>query len=204
MDISIDDVKELYEEMLTKLDEHYVQALLLAEIINRILLKMAEIRLTSKPHFEYKPLSEFMKRMRVSSLGKFNEETYIAYLNLYKNQQDLENHKAVGTVVIYMQADFMTKLFKRLDYPDVDIDDEDALLDAIGTFCNLVGGNFKSGLTQLGYIPLEMSHFHSFKNEVLDGVEYCQTEKKVYEIDFEIKKEKQITAELVIGQVPRS
>ena len=57
---------------LKELDEYYVQALLLAEVVRRILEVKANVRLKKKPKIQRKPIAEFMKRMRVSTLGKFN------------------------------------------------------------------------------------------------------------------------------------
>ena len=63
------------------LDEFYVQALLLAEVTRRILSVKANVRLSSKPVMKVKPISEFRKRMRISSLEKFDTSTYISTIN---------------------------------------------------------------------------------------------------------------------------
>ena len=76
------------------------------------------------------------------------------------------------------------------------------LEDACGTFCNLIAGNFKSGLTQLGYVELIMSHFSGFQNEILNGVEFHPSQKQMYEINYEIEGEKRIVTELCMGPVP--
>lgn len=184
-------------------NELYVQASLLAEVVKRILFKKAEINLSRKPTFELKPISEFMKRMRISSFEKFNETTYISVINFYDTDEDMEKHKAVGTLVIYIGGEFLIRLFSDLNYPVIDDDDQTTLEDACGTFCNLVGGNFKAALTQLGYKELLMSHFSSYTNEVVSGVEYNNTQKQKCEIKFEVNGKVQIIADLVLAELPK-
>lgn len=179
-----------------------VQAFLLAEVVKRILKKRAEVDLSSKPVLRTKPITEFMRRMRVNSFDKFEGTTYISTVNFYFNENDMENHKALGAIVLYVPEDYIVKLLQKLNYPITDEEDQDALEDGCGTFCNLIAGNFKSGLLQLGYAELEMSHFSSFRNEILNGVEYHYPyEKEKYEISFEIGGQKSIVAELTLGPV---
>lgn len=187
-----------------KPSEFYIQALLLAKVVERILSRKAGIDLSKPPRLELKPITEFVRRMRVSGLLKFNERTYIAAINLFKTEEDSEQHKAVGAIVLYIPETYVAKLFRELEYPSViDEDDQEALLDACGTFCNLIAGNFKSGLTQLGYQELVMSHFSSYKNEVLNGVIYDPKQTRLYEISFEIRGEKRIVADLTMGPIPK-
>ena len=184
-------------------DENYVQSMLLAEVVKRIILKKAEIKLSRKPTFELKPISEFMKRMRVSSFEKFNEPTYISTVNFYETEEDMEKHRVLGTLVLYIGQEFLIRLFSELDYPYIDEDDQATLEDACGTFCNLIGGNFKSALIQLGYKELVMSHFSSYTNEVIDGVEYNTKQTQKSEIGFEIGGKKRIIADLILAAVPK-
>lgn len=188
------------------LDPFYVNALLLAEVVKRILDLKASMQMSKVSGFEIKPVTEFMRKMRVSSLDKFDSATYVSVINYFKNLDDMEKHKAVGTLVVYVEEEFIGDLLRKLDYPisEDDEDDEKLLLDGVGTMCNLIAGNFKSGLTQLGYQELEMSHFISFRNEILNGVDYCLEQDKKYEISFEIKGKKRIVTELNLGSVPKA
>ena len=183
-------------------DDLYVQALLLAKVVERVLKHRADIELSSAPKVELKPITEFIKRMRISGLTKFDERTYISTVNFYKNEKDGEQKKAIGAIIIYLPEMYVFKLLNELQYPAViDEDDQAALLDACGTFCTIVAGNFKSGLTQLGYQELVMSHFSNYQNDVLNGVEYDPTQKELYEINFEIKGVKRIVADLTMGPI---
>jgi len=183
--------------------EYYIQALLLAEVIKRILRKQGEIRLSNKPQITLKPITEFHKRMRVSGLEKFDEKTFISTVNYYVSKRALESHKSLGAVSIYIPEIYIVKLMQDLQYPVIDIDDEEGLEDACGTFCNLIAGNFKTGLMQLDYQELIMSHFSTFRNEIPDGVEIHPDQDELYEISFEIRGEKKIVADLAVGPLPK-
>lgn len=185
-----------------QLDERYIQALMLSRVIKRILKNRASIELSANPVFIEKPIAEFMNRLKVSSITKFDETTYISSINFYKDRAALDRHEALGALIIYVGASYLVELIKRLDYPEVDEDDPEAMLDAIGTFCNLIAGNFKSGLTQLGYIELVMSHFSGYENKVLLGVDFSPNETRMYEIEFEIRGEKRIVAEFSMAPIP--
>ena len=93
-------------------DELYVQALLLAKVIERILNKKADIDLSAASVLERKPITEFVRRMRVSGLTKFEEKTYISIVNFYKTNEDLKSHKAIGALIIYVPESYVVRLFR--------------------------------------------------------------------------------------------
>ena len=186
-----------------QLQENYIQAILLAEVVKRILVRKAEIRLSAKPTLTLKPLVEFRKRMRISSIEKFPVKTYVSVINFYQNREDEKQSKVLGALIIYIPENFIIRLFEALNYPELDEDDEVGLDDACGTFCNLVAGNFKSGLTQLGFDEPLMSHFSSFHDEAPKGVTYPRLQQQYYEIGFEVMDQKCIVADLVMGSVRR-
>lgn len=181
----------------------YTQAVLLSKVIERLLKRKAGIRWPIKKDFELKPVSEFMKRMRVSSFDKFDTATYVSWVNLYASEEGLENGNTLGVIILYVEEEYVVDLMQKLEYPIDDYDDEELMEDASGTLCNLIAGNFKNGLTQIGYKELAMSHFSSYRNEVLNGVEYYRKQPNIYEITFTIGNEKRIVAELSLGPVPK-
>jgi len=186
-------------------DSFYVQGLLIAEVAKRLLNRRAGIQLSKiESSFELKPITEFMGRMRVSSIEKFATTTYISTINFYKNDKDMERHKALGVIVVYIEGKYIFELLKKMDYPIDDFQDEEMLEDGCGTFCNLLAGNFKSGLTQLGYAELSMSPFTSFRNEVLEGVEYDFSQEQKYEVSIMIDGVKRIMIDLTIGDLPKA
>ncbi len=186
-----------------EVSEFYIQAFMLAEVIKRILDRKASIFNARVVDFNLKPIVEFKNRMRISSLDKFDGVTYISVVYFYLNEDLKKENKPVSTLVIYMEDEYLEDLLRKLDYPKVDLEDQAAVEDACGTICNLIAGNFKSGLTQLGYQELMMSHFSSFRTEVVNGVEFDPTQKEKYELGFEIRDRLRIVAELVMGKVPK-
>ena len=184
-------------------DEFYIQALLLAEVIKRIVKKRASLQISAVPKLQLQPILEFMKRMRVNGLTKFDEKTYISTVNFYENAAKMVLHQALGAIVLYIPEHYVVKLFRELEYPALEDEEESSLEDACGTFCNLIAGNFKTGLTQLGYRELVMSHFSTFQNDILNGVEYDPTQKQLYEISFDIKEEKKIVVDFTMGLIPK-
>ncbi len=185
------------------LDPLHLQAILLAKVIRRALKQRANINLSSEPSLELAQIVEFMKRMRVWSVDKFLGTTYISAVNFYKSEGDMDRHKALGAIIVYIGEEYIVDLFKKLGYPNLDEDDQEALEDACGTFCNLISAKFRNGLIQLGYPDLIMSHFTSFQNQVTNGVEYSTSERNKYKISFEIMDEIQIVVDLTMGKIEK-
>jgi hypothetical protein len=186
-----------------KPDEFYIQTLMLAEVIKRILDRKASIFLSRVADFHMKPIVDFKNRMRVSGIEKFDGVTYISVVYFYLDQEAMKEERPVGTLIVYMEDDYIEEFLRKLDYPKIDEDDQEAIEDACGTITNLIAGNFKTGLTQLGYQELMMSHFMSYRTEVINGVEYDRTQTQKYEISFDIRSRRRIVAELVMGKIPK-
>jgi hypothetical protein len=184
--------------------EVHLQLVLLREVVTRILKRKAKFREINKPEFLTKPIIEFRRRMRVSSLERFESTTYIASINFCRTNADLSANKALGAVIVFVEEKNLGFLLQRMDYPMEDNDNLDELKDACGTICNLICGNFKSGLVQLDYQELVMSHFSSFQNEAPFGIDYDQQEKNYYEMTFNVEEhEKLLTVVYTMGAVPK-
>ena len=165
VDWKIDDYQDL--------DEFYVQAVLLCKVVERTLEVEGGLELSEKPATEKSGIVAFMNRMRVWSFGKFNDEnTYVSSINYYKNDLEMGENKPLGAIVVYVGEEYLPYLLKRFGYPSVDEDDEEAMMDAVGTFANLIGAKFNTGINQLGYIDLSMSYCSNYKNEVITHLPY--------------------------------
>lgn len=185
-------------------DEFYAQALLLSKTVERTLAVEGNLKLSAKPTLEKSGIVSFMNRMRVWSFGKFKDEnTYVSSINFYKNDLDMGENKPIGAIIVYVGEEFLPFLLKRFGYPLVDEDDEEGMMDAVGTFANLVGAKFNTGLNQLGYIDLSMSYCSNYKNEVIDGVKCDIKEREKYEASFYVKNEKRICIDLSMGDIPK-
>ncbi|MFH1359854.1 MAG: hypothetical protein ABIJ41_02320 [Candidatus Omnitrophota bacterium] len=171
--------------------------------IKNLFGERGEIKFSKDPEIVKKDIIEYQGRMRTDGMEKFNSPTYVSFLNYFANKADMEKKKALGALVLYVEQNFMAPLMKKLKYPAVNDEDEEALKDSCGTLCNLIGGRFKSEISCQGYAELEMSHFYTYRNSASDGVAFCFSEYEKYEISFTIDNEKRVVVEMTMGIVPR-
>ena len=145
---------------------------------------------------------EFMQRMRVYGIDKFEAPTFVSTVNFYANLKDMEKHKALGVLVLYIEQDYVKRLLNMLQYPDIPDDDEE-LKDACGTLCNVIAGQFKIEISSLGggYQALEMSHFSNYRNSALRGVEFNSKQMDKIEISFTIRDQKRLVLEFSMGEI---
>lgn len=184
--------------------ELFTLAVTLGGVITRMFRKTGHTELSTEPIIEKKPIIEFMRRMRVFGMEKFATPTFISTINYYVNVKDMEEHRALGVIIVYIEQDFVARLLRLLQYPLIDEDDEEALKDASGTLCNVIAGQFKSEIAQLGFIEVEMSHFSSYRNTAFHGVEFCMGQREKYEISFNIQEKKRLVVEMTMGSVPKA
>ncbi len=185
-------------------EELFVLAVSLAEIVKDMFKTTGKTVLSREPVVERKPIVEFRQRMRVFGMEKFEQPTYIAAVNYYTDRKEMEARKALGAVIIYVEEDFVADLLRILQYPFIeDDDDEEQLKDACGTLCNVIAGHFKSAISQLGYIELQMSPFLSYRNSAFEGIQFYPQQTDKYEISFYIEEKKRLVLELTMGPIPR-
>lgn len=192
---------------MTKIDDNpeqlFTLAISLADVVKHMFRKTGRTELSGDPLVQRKPVIEYMHRMRVFGMEKFETPTFISSVNYYLTEKDLYEHKTLGTVIIYVEQDYVGRLLRILQYPVIDEDDEDALKDACGTLCNVIAGQFKAEIVNLGYVDLHMSHFSSFRNSAFEGIEFNSFQKEKYEISFFIGQIKRLVVEVTMGQIPK-
>jgi len=177
---------------------------LLEEGVVALFKERGELTFSSPPKKTNHSIIEFDGRMRADGMEKFdNEPTYVSAVNFYANEKDLEKQKTLGALVVYVQQDYIAKLMRKLQYPPVDDESEEAMLDSCGTLCNIVSGRFKSEISSAGYIELEMSHFRNYRNNAFNGVDFCYAEYNLYEIEFQLDGKKRMVIEMTMGAVPK-
>ncbi|MBL8013037.1 MAG: hypothetical protein JNN05_04240 [Candidatus Omnitrophica bacterium] len=181
----------------------FTMSLGLAVAVRKIFREKAQIRLSREPIIEKKPITHFMRRMRVDPMEKFNAPTVVSFIHFYKNQKDMELRKPAGVLFSYIELAQLSHLLKLLEYPEIDEDDEEQVEDACGAVCNIIAGYFKTELVALGYPQLEMSVFNSYINSVVDGVDYPQKATYKYEIGYEVAGHKKLVTEMVMAPLTR-
>lgn len=197
----VDNIHELLARF-PDIDELYVQSILLAKVFKRVLKARANFKLSSDPKMERVPIVEFCGRMRVWSLEKFKNTTYISSINFYKTEEDRQANKALGAIVLYIGEEYVAYLLQRLGYPEVS-DEPEELESACGTLLNLIAANFKNGLTQLGYKEPIMSHFLSCRAEVPGGIAYDNSCEEKYELSMELAGSRVVMLDLTMGDVEK-
>ena len=147
---------------------------------------------------------EYEGCLRADGMEKFNNNpTYVSAVNFYVNEAELKKDKALGALIVYVQQDYIVRLMKLLQYPPVDDENEQAMLDSCGTLCNIIGGKFKSEISAAGYIELAWSHFITYRNSSVRGVGFCFSELEVSQLVFKIEGQKRLVMEMTMGIVPR-
>ncbi len=177
---------------------------ILCVALRKMLVMKGGYDLSREPQMREMEVVSFHKRLRVDGLEKFGARTVFSVVQFYKDLEKMERDEPLGALIIFVEADHLARLLWGLDYPRIDEDDDDVLLDACGTLTNLIAGYFVKELFDQGYIHLQMSHFESYFNTALNGVAFAPDQTKKYEISFTIKGAKRIVAELTMGPVPRA
>ncbi len=162
-----------------------------------------ELTFTNEPQKERKQIIEYEGKMRADGMEKFNNEpAYVSVVNYYAGETDMQKKKTLGALVIYVEQAYLAKLMKLLQYPPVDDESEEAMLDSCGTLSNIIAGRFKSEISSGGYIELEMSHFQTYRNSAFAGVAFNRNEYDMYVVSFEIADTKRLVMEMSMGIVP--
>jgi len=184
-------------------EEIFTMSLALSAAVKKVFFERSELKFSSEPAIERKPIVQFVNRMRIDAMEKFNSTTFLAAVHYYRNAQAMTKEPPLGVVIIYIERTFVPEMLRLFKYPYIDYDNDDEVLDGIGAIANLIAGFFKIELGRLGYIDLEMSHFRSAINSVLDGLEYSKSQTHKHEISFEIEGVKRMVVEVVIEPLPR-
>src|SRR5436190_1488604 len=82
--------------------------------IEQLLSKMSGIASTKPPETKELEIDEYDGRMRVSGVEKFDASSYISVVNYYLSDKDLKSHKAKGAMILYIESENSSKLFKAL------------------------------------------------------------------------------------------
>jgi CheY-specific phosphatase CheX len=176
---------------------------ILAASVAKMLRVKGDIYLSQPPVVREREIVEFARRMRVDGLEKFGSRTVFSSVTFHMDPERLEQGQAIGALVLYIPIDYIARLMWLLEYGRIDEDEDEVVQDACGTVTNLVAGYFVKELSGHGYIFLEMSHFESYINTAVNGVNFSPDQSVKHEIEFYIKDEKKIVAELTMSKLTR-
>lgn len=181
----------------------FTMSLALTAAVKKVFFEKSEMKFATEPVIDRRKIVQFVHRMRVDAMEKFNQTTFFSIINFYKNVAAMEANTPAGLIIVYIERTFVPEMLRILKYPYIDYDSDDEVLDGTGAIANLIAGQFKRELARLGYADLEMSHFKSHINTVANGVDYPTDQYEKYEISFDIDEKKRMVVEMIMGVLPK-
>ncbi|MDE1921591.1 MAG: response regulator [Candidatus Omnitrophica bacterium] len=178
-------------------ESSFTLALALSAAVKKIFFEKSETTFSGEPLLSKKAITQFAHRMRVDAMEKFNATTVCAAVHFAASQEDLDRQEYMLMLVVYLEQRFLPEFLRMLQYPYIDFDEVDEVKDGCGTLANLIAGQYKREMIQLGYKDLMMSHFESFINAAPDGLGIPKGLTDKYEISFEVEGTKRLVVELV-------
>lgn len=175
----------------------FTLALALSAAVKKIFYEKSATTFSGEPKLEKRLVTQFVQRMRVDAMEKFNTTTVFSVIQFAANAQDLERQAYLITLVIYLEQKFLPEFLRLLQYPYIDSDDEEEVKDGCGTLVNLIAGQYKKEMAVLGYKDVMMSHFESYINTNADGIGIPPGSMEKYEIAFEVEGTKRLVVEMI-------
>ena len=188
--------------MAKQLDVQVVNSAVLKSF-EEILSKVTTMVATTSPETKTQEIVEYDNRMRISGMEKFSAPSYISAVNYYLNQGELEKHHAKGVLIVYVDTENASKLYKGLGFQFPDDEDDNSMLEANAKFCQMIAEKFNSELASAGYGSLVMSAPSNYKNNAIEGVEFSPDQKQKQEYSFFYWKRKTIVVEVSMADIPR-
>jgi len=179
-----------------------VLATTLMGVVGGAIEEMANTTFTKDPEFAQKDLIEYDGRMRADGMEKFNGPCYVAAISYYLSTKELKKHDACGAFVLYVNEEFAEKVMHALGHKHIEAEDEESVLDGVGELCNLLSGNFKSEISNLGYKDLSMSAPVKHRNTIPEGIEFSYDQYDKYECSFYLWNEKTIVVDITMAKIP--
>ena len=181
----------------TEGESSFTLALALTAAIKKIFFEKSETTFSSEPTLEKKPITQFVHRMRIDAMGKFNTTTVFSTIQFAANEEDLQRKEYMLTLIVYLEEKFLPEFLRLLQYPYIESDNEDEVKDGCGTLVNLIAGQYKREMASLGYKDLMMSPFQSYINTTPDGIGIPRGLSDKYELGFEVEGVRCLVVEMV-------
>ena len=178
-------------------ESSFTLALALSAAVKKVFYEKSATTFSSEPKLEKKIITQFVHRMRVDAMEKFNATTVFSALQFAANEEDIRRQEYMLTLIVYMEQKFLPEFLRLLQYPYIDSDDEAEVKDGCGTIVNLIAGQYKREMAVLGYKDLMMSPFESYINNAVDGVGIPKGMADKYELSFEVEGTKRLVVEVV-------
>ena len=172
-------------------------------VVQETFKKMLHVESAVEPVVVEKDIIESDGRMRVFPMEKFNGPAYVAFVNFFSTEKDVSDNIPAGTFVLFVKEDVAEKLLKAFGLPSSSAEDEEILMDNVGEFCNILVGNVKTDLVELGFVDFFMSAPYKYKNSIPEGVPFDYSLYQKQEISFTFWNQKCIVIEVCMGYIPQ-
>lgn len=185
-------------------ESSFTLALAVCAAMKKIFFEKTKMTFSSEPKIEKKVITQFVHRMRVDAMEKFNATTVFSALQFAANEENLSRQQYMMTLVVYLEKNFLPEFLRLLQYPYIESDDDRECKDGCGTLVNLIAGQYKREMAVLGYKDLMMSPFESFINTAPDGVGIPKELSEKYELSFDIEGVKRLVVEMMtLDRLPK-
>ncbi len=182
----------------------FTLALALCAAVKKVFYEKSGTTFSSEPQIEKKPVIQFVHKMRVDAMEKFNTTTVFSVIEFAATQEALAQQEYLITIIIYLEQKFLPDFLRLLQYPYIESDEEMEVKDGCGTLGNLIAGQYKKEIAVLGFRDIMMSPFESFINTVGDGVGIPNGATEKYELAFEVEGIKRMVVEMVtLAKLPK-
>ncbi len=182
----------------------FTLALALCAAVKKVFYEKSGTTFSSEPRLEKKFVTQFVQRMRMDAMEKFNATTVFSVIEFASSQENLEKQKYLITMVVYLEQKFLPEFLRLLQYPYIDSDDEEEVKDGCGTLANLIAGQYKKEVAVLGYKDVTMSPFESYINTFADGVGIPNGATEKFEISFDVEDTKRMVVEMItLAMLPK-
>ena len=175
----------------------------LGEVISSMFDKKGGIKFSAKPSIERKDIIEWQGKMRIAGMEKFNEPTFISFVNYYLSEQDKQKKSVLGAVIIFVIEGQLVSILNKLGYPKVDDESETEMKEGCGKLCQDIGEAFKAKIGAMGYAEPLMTIPENYRSNVPQGVSFNFKEYDKFELNFSLENKKVLVIEMTLGPIRR-
>ena len=168
---------------------------LLQNSILSIFLKIGISPFDGEVKIEKRHIIEYERRMRASSIGKFNAPAYCAAVNFYRTAAERQARNAAGVIILSLKEGSEI-IIKRAGIRDFDEDDRDVASEKCADLCLKFAQAFKEALSAAAFPALILSEPIHHRNNLPQGVQFPYDQYEEILITFQIKKQPALVMEL--------
>ncbi len=148
------------------------------------------------PESKIRDLEEYDGRLKAIGSSKFGSPCYVCAVNFFANELDKSKEKnPKGFVVLYLEADNATKIFKPLGIAFQDDEDDASMIKATGELLNKIAQNIVGAMNASGYSQLLMTTPIGQRNHLSEGVAIDLGLQQLSEVSFFFYKHRSLVVE---------